>query len=852
MNEHDTATSLLAHTDQLHAHTAGPLPRCSAILGGSFNRLGACQIANFAPRGFRNLLFGMLILLCMISLSTPTTLHAQLNSSGFMLEDGDRVVFLGDTFFEREGAYGHIESRLHFVFADRNIQFRNLSWAGDTPLGRARASFDWSKSPDQWLQRVKDQVALVKPTVAFLSYAMSASFNGPEGLEDYKRQLTQLMAAVNEAADQPVRFALFSPIGCEKTPELSQELVDSINANLKLYSDATRIVANQQKARFVDFMRMTTIRKSEDTPQWTDNGIHLNHQGYYMISYQVQFALGQNTIARYPTGPYETMRRAVVRKNELFFHRWRPANWTYLLGFRKHEQGQNAVELEQFEPIIKEWEERISKLRKVTEQDPETAAEVARLTSLPTPEEVGEAAPPLTPQPHPTFSVHEDFEVSLWAENPLLHKPIQINWDARGRLWVASSEVYPQVKPGQSAVDSVVILEDTNGDGVADKSTVFATGLLIPTGILPDNRGGCYVADSHQLIHLSDTNGDGRADARNIVLSSFGTEDTHHNLHTLRRGFDGHIYMNQSIYTHSHIETPFGVKRLNSGGIWRFDHRTWNMDVFTYGACNPWGHHWDPWGNQFFTDGAGFKGIYHATDGATYFTYADMRREAESITPGNWPKFCSLELVHSPSFPASWQGQAITCDFRAHRLVRFNLDRSGSTFAGKEQSDLLRSSDVTFRPIDIRFGPDGALYIADWSNPIIQHGEVDFRDPRRDKEHGRIWRVVAKPAARSGGPTLLPKIDLTKLDIPSLLDMTLHANGWHQEQARDVLSLRPREYVLPAALTWLEKANHPRAALEVAWLYEAFSTPAPNLSELLASDHPDVRAAAIHLLARRP
>lgn len=202
--------------------------------------------------------------------------------------------------------------------------------------------------------------------------------------------------------------------------------------------------------------------------------------------------------------------------------------------------------------------------------------------------------------------------------------------------------------------------------------------------------------------------------------------------------------MNQSIYTHTHIETPWGVRRLNSAGIWRFNPDTWRLDVFTKGGCNPWGHHWDQYGNSFFTDGAGGKGIYHAMEGATYFTYADMRREADSISPGSYPKFASVEVVHSPNFPADWQGSVITCDFRAHRVVRFGLTDNGSTFQTKEMPDVLRSTNVTFRPIDLRFGPDGALYVADWSNPIIQHGEVDFRDPRRDKEHGRIWRVTAK------------------------------------------------------------------------------------------------------------
>ncbi len=250
---------------------------------------------------------------------------------------------------------------------------------------------------------------------------------------------------------------------------------------------------------------------------------------------------------------------------------------------------------------------------------------------------------------------------------------------------------------------------------------------------------------------------------------------------------------------------------------------------------------------KFFTDGAGGKGIYHAMEGATYFTYADMRREADSISPGNYPKFCSLEIVHSPTFPADWQGQFITCDFRAHRIVRFGSKEVGSTFQTMELPDVVRSTNVTFRPIDLRFGPDGALYIADWSNPIIQHGEVDFRDPRRDKEHGRIWRVAAKGRKVGDGS----RRDLTRLNNEGLLALTLSKNGWDQEQARLVLRQRPASEVLKAVDAWLPKQTEARAKLEAMWLYEAFErSPDALVQQLAGASDPRYRAAAARQLAR--
>jgi putative membrane-bound dehydrogenase-like protein len=216
------------------------------------------------------------------------------------------------------------------------------------------------------------------------------------------------------------------------------------------------------------------------------------------------------------------------------------------------------------------------------------------------PRAFGQRAPFPIPDPDPeierkSFVVADGFEVNLFAADPLIAKPLQINFDPAGRLWIASSEVYPQITPGAVADDKVLIVEDRDHDGRADSTTIFARGLLIPTGIEPGD-GGAYVANSTELLHFKDTNGDGKADATRVVLSGFGTEDTHHILHTLRWGHDGMLYFNQSIYIHSHIETPHGVRRLGGGGIWQFRPETMELEVFIRGLVNPWGHHIDRWG----------------------------------------------------------------------------------------------------------------------------------------------------------------------------------------------------------------------------------------------------------------
>jgi putative heme-binding domain-containing protein len=450
------------------------------------------------------------------------------------------------------------------------------------------------------------------------------------------------------------------------------------------------------------------------------------------------------------------------------------------------------------------------------------------------------------PNPDPelerrSFEVAEGFEVNLYAADPLLAKPIQMNFDPAGRLWVACSEVYPQIRPGQTANDRILVLEDRDGDGRAERATVFADGLLIPTGIEPGD-GGAYVANSTDLIHLADTDGDGKADRRRVVLSGFGTEDTHHILHTLRWGPDGMLYFNQSIYIHSHIETPHGVRRLDGGGIWQLRPETLGLEVFARGWVNSWGHHFDRWGQSFATDGAYGEGINVVVPGASYITAVGAARILSGLNPGS-PKHCGLEVVSGRHLPEAWRGNLLTNDFRGHRVCRFILREEGSSYVSQEMPELIKTNHAAFRPVDVKMGPDGAIYIADWYNPIIQHGEVDFRDPRRDHTHGRIWRVTAK------GRPLVPRPQLVGASTADLLAALKAPEDWTRHQAKRVLKERGAA-VLPDLAAWVARLDpvepeceHHR--LEALWTYQALDVPEPGLLEKLlhARDH-RVRAAA--------
>jgi len=270
---------------------------------------------------------------------------------------------------------------------------------------------------------------------------------------------------------------------------------------------------------------------------------------------------------------------------------------------------------------------------------------------------------------------------------------------------------------------------------------------------------------------------------------------------------------------------------------------------------------WDDFGQEFQTDGAGGAGINWNIPQAMFLTYESARRIIGSVSPGSYPKFCSLELIKSERFPTEWQGNAITCDFRANRMVSFEILEDGAGYTTK-QHEFLRSTNVTFRPIDVKLGPDGALYIADWSNPIIQHGEVDFRDPRRDRVHGRIWRVGYKGGKNVKAP------ELVKATNNELLEELLSPNGFNAKQAQRALIERSKETPeagekVKADLSgWMMKGawdaqgrfwTNNAVALHGLWMQQALDVVDTNLSSLctlrlLDAKDANVRAAATRVL----
>lgn len=481
-----------------------------------------------------------------------------------------------------------------------------------------------------------------------------------------------------------------------------------------------------------------------------------------------------------------------------------------------------------------------------------SAARVA-LPEVPDPRD-----PKFKPQDYPThdpevalkmFQLPEGYAVNLFAsERDGVEKPIAFAVDGRGRLWVACSPTYPHALPGTEPNDKIVILEDTDGDGKSDKTTVFADRLYIPTG-LELGDGGVYVAQQPNLMFLRDTDGDDRADQRTILLHGFGTEDSHHAMHAMTWSPGGALHFAEGTFHHTQVETPHGPVRVENAAYFRYRPTTQRLQVYvSYQFANPWGHVFDRWGQDFLADSSG---------GANYFAlpltgrieYPDKRPAMREFTLTKVRPTCGAEFVSSRHFPDEAQGNWLLNNVIGFQGIKqYKVIEKDSGFEGHEVEPLLFSTDPNFRPVDLEFGADGALYVTDWYNPLIGHMQYSVRDPRRDTTHGRIWRIT-----HTGRPLLKP-VKIENEPVASLLDLLKSYEDRTRYRARRELRIHPKEPVAAAVKQWVggldrNDPEYEHHLLEALWVLETKESPdAELLNRLLKANDPRARAAATRVL----
>ena len=459
-----------------------------------------------------------------------------------------------------------------------------------------------------------------------------------------------------------------------------------------------------------------------------------------------------------------------------------------------------------------------------------------------------------------TFTLPPGFEAQLVVAEPDVHKPMNLAFDDLGRLWVTSSLEYPFPAPaGKVGRDQVLIFSDFGPDGRARKREVFAEGLNIPIGLLPLSPREALVHSIPNVWRLSDTDGDGKADKKEKVYEQIGQRDTHGMTNAFTWGYDGWIYACHGFNNDSTIKAADGSTiSLSSGNTYRMKADGSHVERHTNGQVNPFGIAQDEWGNLFTSD-CHSKPLYQLLKGAFYPSFGkphdgmgfgpDMIRHDHYSTG-----IAGVAIDTGSQFPAKYRGRAWVGNVVTNRINHDRFVRTGGTFQALELPDFLVSKDPWFRPVDLKFGPDGALYVADFYNRIIGHYEVSLQHPGRDRERGRIWRIVytgdkaAQPDLKTATTnwTTAPLADLIKaLSNPN---MVIRVKATNQLNARG-----GNEAVAPLSAIIAKPIGDEAAKRHAMWvLHRTGKLSAVQLAALAQDPDPTIRTHSMRILADKP
>ncbi|MFK7852273.1 MAG: PVC-type heme-binding CxxCH protein [Akkermansiaceae bacterium] len=804
-----------------------------------------------------------------------------LNAAPFELEKDSRIVLVGGGLGSRMMQFGQFETNLHLLHPEKNLFIRNMCDEGNTPGFRPHSARPcpwafpsaekfhpplsklkdrWGSSnagkgslptPDQWLTRLKPDIV-----IGFFGY--TSSFKGQAGLENFK---AELRAFIDHTQNQKYngtsapQVALLSSPGFED-PTTERELL--IDANLALYSLAMEEVAKEKNVPIVSCYQPFQHWFQTQDQKLTRDGITFNEIGYeHLAELLIEKLFG----SRPPDANRLDTRTAVLEKNWMWEKYFKIPNGVHVYGRRHRPFGpiNYPPELEKLAQMTAARDQAIWAAAQGKSFD--LAAADAKTIDLPKVEtnyrpskKNGTTEYLYGAKALASFTTAPGYQVELFAsekEFPHLANPVQLSFDNKGRLWVATMPSYPHYKPGDAKPDDkLLILEDTDNDGKADKETIFADKLHLPTGF-EISHDGVYVAQGNHLVLLKDTDGDDKADVREIVLSGFDDHDTHHVISAFCADPSGAIYMGEGTFLHSNVETAYGTIRSSNGGFFRFSPQRNHLErTARLSIPNPWGTAFNDYGQPFFLSTSD-PDLLWMTPGSVNVDYGQFTPKPPSIIDKSQRvrPTSGLEFVSSRHFPEEVQGDILlnnTIGFlgtKQHRMID-----DGAGFTTKHRHDLIKSSDGNYRPVDLEFAPDGSLYIVDWHNVLVGHMQHSARDPLRDHVHGRVYRItypdrpLVKPAKIAGAPlaTLLENLKLSEYRS--------------RYRTRRELRARSADEVLPALRQWVSSldANSPRYEhhlLEALWVTWGLDRTNENLLKTLltARDH-RVRAATIEVL----
>ncbi len=795
------------------------------------------------------------------------------------IEMGTHISMVGGNLGSRMINFDYFETELHLRFPDNQLIVRNMCDGGDTPGFRPHSARKTSWTfpgaekfqteyanpsdnqghfpyPDEWLTNLKTDIV-----IGFFGY--SESFKGLAGLPNFKGEL---QAFINHTKSQKYngkkapQLAIVSSIAFEDLSK-KYDLPNGVNENknLQLYALAMREICAKNKVPFVDAYA-TSKKWYADTEEYlTIDGQQLTDLGYKKFSQLlINELIGKNLTT---TGiDIDFVKKAVDEKNWFWHNDYKIPNGVHVYGRRYDPFGQDNYPAE------------IEKIRQMTAirdtaiwmavhgQEMDLAASDAKTRKLPPvktnydPGKNGSLKYLSGEEAIAKIKIDPDYKIELFAseaEFPNLIKPVQMAFDTKGRLWVACMPTYPHWKPGDPRPnDKLVILEDTNNDGKADIEKVFADHLQLPLGFefAPE---GVYVSQGTNLMLLTDTNGDDKADKREIILSGYDDHDTHHNSHSYTMDPSGAFYSGEGVFLHTNIETPYGTVRATNGGYYRYSPQLKKLErTAQIPIPNPWGVLFDDWGQPFFAETSS-PDVRWLMPSTTFPRYGENNQKSDQLIQKEHMvrPTSGIELISSRHFPDDVQGDMLinnTIGFLGTK--QHTLKDDGTGYKSHHVKDLIVSDDRNFRPVDLEFAPDGSLFIIDWHNILIGHMQHNARDPLRDHEHGRVYRITHKTR-----PLVTPaKIDGASID--QLLDNLKLPEYRSRYRTKSELRARPAKEVLPKLTNWVNNLdkndpNYEHNMLEGLWVSWGLNkVDQPLLRKLLKANDYRVRAAAVMVL----
>lgn len=811
-----------------------------------------------------------------------------LNASAAELIDppkGASIALVGGGQGERLLRHPYFEAELQHRFAGRNLVIRNLCDDGDTPgyrdhsgrnapfaypaaeklyplskakdfWGSGHAGVGFAQSSDEWLKGLKTDIIL-----GWFGYA--ESFKGAAGVATFRSDLegwlehTSRKKYNGKGAPQVV---LITPLALdERTAPQGAEAARAVNADLALYAQAIREVAQARGLTCLDlFSQSREFYRSAKAPL-TRDGFVLEAAGQRLLADKLASVFAAGSASKTEA---TQVAAAVQDKNWYWEKLFKIPNGVHVFGRRNKPFGPDNYpsEIDKLGELVAVRDQAVWAAAKGAKFD--VAGADAKTKPLPEVKTNYSASNKKNGSPDylkgaeatKTLAVPAGYKVELFASEetfPDLAKPVRLAFDTRGRLWVATMPSYPAWRPGDAKPDDkILILEDTDGDGKADKQTVFARGLHLPLSFefAPE---GVYLSQSSHLELLRDTDGDGVADRKDVILSGFDDHDTHHAIHAFQADPSGAFYMGEGTFLHSHVETAYGVERSTNGGWFRYSPQRRQLErTARLSIPNPWGMAFDAYGQDFFADTSdpNVRWLSPGTMKVPYGEFAPLPKnlvpKAQMVRPT-----AGLEFVSSRHFPEDVQGDILinnTIGFLGTKQHAVEEDGTGYKLTFRQ--NLLQSTDGNFRPVSMQFALDGSLYVADWHNALIGHMQHSARDPMRDHTHGRIYRVTYPSRPLVKAPVIAgASIDqlFTNLTLP-------------EDRARALTRLelrgRPADQVLAGLQRWLGKlsANEPnleRHQLEGLWVSCGVDrVDVALLNKLLQAKDHRVRAATVRVL----